>query len=65
MICPRCYEETPALTHRVTSCILRLDVCYDCGVEAELINAKIGHNGKMTITSLGPTRKSRLTFIRK
>ena len=56
MICPRCYEEAPALTHRVKSEILNLTVCPDCGVEAELINRGMGANGHMTITLVEPSR---------
>ena len=68
MICPRCDEEHPVLTHRVKSEILNLTVCPECGIEAELINARMGKNdGHMKITLLdwGKCSKSRLTVIRK
>ena len=63
MICPRCYEETPALTHRVTSDIIRITVCYDCGVEAQLINRRMGKNGHMTITLVDLTPMQRLLYL--
>lgn len=49
MECPRCHEEKQ-LTHRIKSDKMNWLVCYECGVDAEVLQGKEHSNeGAMTI----------------
>jgi hypothetical protein len=47
--CDACHEWKQ-LTHRVTSEILKMEVCYECGIRAELLRGDHHCIGDMTIT---------------
>jgi hypothetical protein len=36
---------------------MRMEVCYACGVEAELVQSSTGGEGQMTITLFEPPKK--------
>jgi hypothetical protein len=58
--CDRCCEFKP-LTYRITSDLISMDVCHECGVTAENLNARDGEVGQMTITLVEP--KKRIPFF--
>lgn len=46
--CDHC-GEIRLITHRIRSEIIKMDVCYQCGLEAERIRQTPGGDGELTI----------------
>lgn len=54
--CDQC-QNVRQITHRIKSDILRIEVCYECGVKAEIIQRYGRQNpGAMTITLIEDQR---------